>query len=138
MILIAVDGSIQTTNEPGDDKARETTSSTSRPLAEGSGGEAGKGEKLTQADEFIKCVEDSGLDTEKAAVKHVTKVTGVDGINDIAGMVEVYTDFDGDMMSSDADKGNLIASAFTSCYESNKGLVTIYNKNGEILANGNF
>ncbi|MFI8834424.1 hypothetical protein ACIGPN_25815 [Streptomyces afghaniensis] len=35
-------------------------------------------------------------------------------------------------------EGKLIASAFTSRYESKNGLVTVYDKDGELLANANY
>ncbi|MFH0518865.1 hypothetical protein ACHBTE_17050 [Streptomyces sp. M41] len=92
----------------------------------------------TQAEEFQACVAKSGTPTEKAAVKHVTKVTGADKRNDILDAPEVFTDFSGGMMGPHQGEGKLIASAFTSCYESDNGLVTVYDKDGEILANANY
>jgi hypothetical protein len=92
----------------------------------------------TQAEEFTACVNKNGTPTEKAAVQHVTKVTGADKQNNILDSVEVFTDFTGGLVGPHAADGKLIASAFTSCYESDNGLVTVYDKAGEILANGNF
>ncbi|MGW3723563.1 hypothetical protein [Streptomyces sp. NPDC000851] len=74
----------------------------------------------------------------KEAVKHVTKVTGADKRNDILDAPEVFTDFTGGLVGPHAGEGKLIASAFTSCYESDNGLVTVYDKDGEILANANY
>ncbi|WP_210586733.1 hypothetical protein [Streptomyces sp. GESEQ-35] len=95
-------------------------------------------ETTTQAEDFQACAAKSGTDTEKAAVKHVTKVTGADKRNDILDAPEVFTDFTGGLVGPHAGEGKLIASAFTSCYESDNGLVTVYDKNGEILANANY
>ncbi|USQ85963.1 hypothetical protein NFX46_20900 [Streptomyces phaeoluteigriseus] len=92
----------------------------------------------TQAEKFQACVAKTGTATEKAAVKHVTKVTGADKRNDILDAAEVFTDFSGGMMGPHQGEGKLIASAFTSCYESDNGLVTVYDKDGEILANANY
>lgn len=92
----------------------------------------------TQAEEFRSCVAESGTPTEKAAVEHVTKVTGADKRNDILDAPEVFTDFSGGLAGPHQGQGKLIASAFTSCYESDNGLVTVYDKNGEVLANANY
>lgn len=92
----------------------------------------------TQAEEFRACVAESGTPTEKAAVKHVTKVTGADKRNDILDAPEVFTDFSGGLAGPHQGEGKLIASAFTSCYESDNGLVTVYDKDGEVLANANY
>ncbi|MFD7403558.1 hypothetical protein ACFV7R_12995 [Streptomyces sp. NPDC059866] len=95
-------------------------------------------ETKTQAEQFQACVAKSGTPTEKEAVKHVTKVTGADKRNDILDAPEVFTDFTGGLVGPHAGEGKLIASAFTSCYESDNGLVTVYDKDGEILANANY
>ncbi|MEV6169706.1 hypothetical protein AB0L99_15960 [Streptomyces sp. NPDC051954] len=95
-------------------------------------------ETKTQAGQFQACVAKSGTPTEKEAVKHVTKVTGADKRNDILDVPEVFTDFTGGLVGPHAGEGKLIASAFTSCYESDNGLVTVYDKDGEILANANY
>ncbi|MET8168794.1 hypothetical protein ABZT34_31845 [Streptomyces sp. NPDC005329] len=92
----------------------------------------------TQAEEFQACVAKTGTPTEKAAIKHVTKVTGADKRNDILDAPEVFTDYSGGLMGPHQGQGKLIASAFTSCYESDNGLVTVYDKDGEILANANY
>lgn len=99
---------------------------------------AKKKENKTQAEEFQACVAKSGTAGEKAAVKHVTKVTGADKRNDILDSAEVFTDFTGGLIGPHQGEGKLIASAFASCYESDNGLVTVYDKDGELLANGNY
>lgn len=92
----------------------------------------------SQADQFKDCVAKNGTVTEKTAVKHVTKVTGADEQNDILDSAEVFTDFTDGLVGPHASDGKLIASAFASCYESENGLVTVYDKDGEILSNGEF
>ncbi|MFC8065832.1 hypothetical protein [Streptomyces sp. NPDC057293] len=92
----------------------------------------------TQAEEFQDCVGESGTATEKKAAQHITKVTGADRRNDILDSAEVFTDFSGGMMGPHQGEGKLIASAFVSCYDSDNGLVTVYDKDGEVLANANY
>ncbi|WP_431781723.1 hypothetical protein [Streptomyces chumphonensis] len=92
----------------------------------------------SQADQFKACVADKGTPAEQDVIGHVTKVTGTDNRNDIIDTAEVFTDYKGDLISDDAASGKLIASAFATCYQSDNGLVTIYNQSGEILSNGNY
>lgn len=94
--------------------------------------------KKTQAEEFTACVNKTGTATEKKAVKHVTKVTGADKQNNILDSAEVYTDYTGGLMSDHQGDAKLIATAFTSCYESDNGLVTVYGEDGKMIANANF
>jgi hypothetical protein len=95
--------------------------------------------KATQADTFVACVKADGLPKEKLAVEHVTKVRGAEDFNDILDSADIYTDLKGGMFDSeDMATGNLIASAFSSCYKSENGLVTVYNEDGELLATGQF
>ncbi|MEU9314069.1 hypothetical protein [Streptomyces sp. NPDC048256] len=117
-----------TTDDAKDEPAKE------EPAKEEDPAESTK----TQAEAFQACVAKSGTPTEQAAIKHVTKVTGADKRNDILDAPEVFTDFTGGLMGPHQGEGKLIASAFTSCYESDNGLVTVYDKNGEILANANY
>ena len=115
----------------GTDTAKQTTTS-------GAKTEAPAADKKTQAEEFTACVAKTGTPTEKTAVKHVTKVTGADKQNNLLDNAEIYTDFSGGIVGPHQGEGKLIATAFTSCYESDNGLVTVYDKDGEILANANF
>jgi hypothetical protein len=92
----------------------------------------------SQADQFKACVAKKGTAGEKDAVEHVTKVTGTDKRNDILDSAEVFTDFTGGFMSANAGDAKLITSAFTSCYESDNGLVTVYGKDGDMITNGNY
>lgn len=94
--------------------------------------------KKTQAEEFTACVNKTGTPTEKKAVAHVTKVTGADKRNDIFDNAEVYTDYTGGLMGDHQGDAKLIATAFTSCYESDNGLVTVYGEDGQMIANANF
>lgn len=126
----------------GDDSS--DTSSKDKAVAADSKPEDDAAEKAepadekTQAEQFRSCVAKTGTDTEKAAVEHVTKVTGADKRNDILDSADVFTDFTGGLMGPHQGEGKLIASAFTSCYESKNGLVTVYDKDGELLANANY
>lgn len=92
----------------------------------------------TQAEQFQKCAAEKGTAGEKAAVKHVIKVTGADEHNDIADTADVFTDYTGGLIGPHAGDGKLIASAFASCYSSKNGLVTVYDAKGDLLANGNY
>lgn len=92
----------------------------------------------SEAETFKDCVAKNGTPQEKAAVQHVTKVTGTDKRNDILDSADVYTDYSGGLLGEDATKGKLVAAAFVSCYESDNGLVTVYDKDAGILANANF
>lgn len=84
-----------------------------------------------------------GSANETAAVKHVTKIQGADGKNDILDSADIYTDYSGDLTSADGPKGKLIASAFADWQksrgkDSDNGLVTVYNKSGDLLNNGQY
>ncbi|MEU6521254.1 hypothetical protein ABZ892_00025 [Streptomyces sp. NPDC046924] len=126
----------------GGSDSTDTSRKDSAVAAEEAKGEPAKGEPgegtKSQAEEFRTCVAESGTPTEKEAVKHVTKVTGADKRNDILDSAEVFTDFSGGLTGPHTGEGTLIASAFTSCYESENGLVTVYDKDGEPLATGNY
>ncbi|MFE6126760.1 hypothetical protein ACFQ6Q_00585 [Streptomyces sp. NPDC056437] len=93
---------------------------------------------LSPADEFKAFVAKNGTQTEKAAVKHVTKVQGAEEQNDILDSAEVYTDFTGGFMSKDQNQAKLIASAFADWKDSENGLVTVYGSDGDMISNGNF
>ncbi|MEU2556843.1 hypothetical protein ACF1GY_35580 [Streptomyces sp. NPDC014684] len=140
IIGAVVSGGSDSTDNSNKDKA--VSAASSEPKAEQSQKAPAKkkpaeGNK-SQAEQFQACVAKSGTPTEKAAVKHVTKVTGTDKRNDILDAAEVWTDYTGGLMSSDAGNAKLIASAFTSCYESKNGLVSIYGKDGDLIANANY
>jgi hypothetical protein len=84
-----------------------------------------------------------GTPTEAAAVKHVTKIQGGDENNNILDTADVYTDYSGGMFGSHGNDGKLIASAFADWQKSRgqaseNGLVTVYDKNAEILSNGQY
>lgn len=124
----------------GDEKTEKpnTTISVPSPSATKSPAPKKTEAKKTQAQELQACIAASGTPAEKTAAKHITKVTGV-GEGSIQ-MVEIFTDYAGSLMTGDAPKGKVLASAFSSCHQSKSGksLVTVYNKDGEILSNGNF
>ncbi|MGN3957748.1 hypothetical protein ACUJ8N_27120 [Streptomyces sp. ESR1.13] len=95
-------------------------------------------EKASQADRFKAFVQKNGTPNEKDAVAHVTKVQGADEQNDILDAADVYTDFTGGIMGEGTGPAKLIASAFADWKDSDNGLVTIYDADGEILGNGQF
>jgi hypothetical protein len=115
----------------GTDNAKPTASSDAKT-------EDGVEKARTQAEEFTACVNQTGTATEKKAVKHVTKVTGADKQNNVFDNAEVFTDFTGGLMSDDQGAAKLVATAFTSCYESDNGLVTVYGEDGQMIANAQF
>lgn len=140
VIIVAAssNGSKGTSDSPAsDDSASASTSDTkeaSKPKAPTS---------LSQAQQFKRYIAKHGSAQEKEAVHHVTKVQGADNKNDILDAPEVYTDYAGDLVSADASSGKLIASAFADWeasrgQDSKNGLVTVYNKSGEMLSNGNY
>ncbi|MGW0909535.1 hypothetical protein [Streptomyces sp. NPDC002853] len=119
----------------GSDKAATTND---KPKSGDVKRDSGAEDKGSQADQFKACVAKGGSAEEKAAAKHVTKVTGADKNNDVLDSAEVFTDFTGGIVGPHASDGKLIASAFGSCYDSENGLVTVYDKSGEILSNGKY
>jgi hypothetical protein len=93
--------------------------------------------------QFKDYVAKHGTPTEAAAVKHVTKIQGGDENNNILDTADVYTDYSGGMFGSHGNDGKLVASAFADWQKSRgqaseNGLVTVYDKNAEILSNGQF
>ncbi|WP_186779281.1 hypothetical protein [Streptomyces salinarius] len=95
-------------------------------------------EKASQAEQFKAFVQKNGSPNEKDAVSHVTKVQGADEQNDILDAADVYTDFTGGLMGEGTGPAKLIASAFADWKDSENGLVTIYDAEGELLGNGQF
>ncbi|MFH9730616.1 hypothetical protein [Streptomyces sp. NPDC017260] len=95
-------------------------------------------EKASQADQFKAFVRKNGTAAEKDAVSHVTKVQGADEQNDILDAADVYTNFTGGLMGEGTGPANLIASAFADWKQSENGLVTVYDADGELLGNGEF
>ncbi|MFI1758144.1 hypothetical protein [Streptomyces sp. NPDC020571] len=95
-------------------------------------------EKASQAEQFKAFVRKNGTPEEKDAVSHVTKVQGADEQNDILDAADVYTDFTGGIMGEGTGPAKLLASAFADWKDSENGLVTIYDADGELLGNGQF
>ncbi|MFF5536352.1 hypothetical protein ACFY71_28370 [Streptomyces cinerochromogenes] len=90
----------------------------------------------SEADIFKRWAKANGSAADKAAVAHVTRVHGAFGGN---GMVDVYTDWTGGMFGSHTPDGRLVVSAYQTWMPgTGSGLVTVYDADGEILANGNF
>ncbi|MFD8256220.1 hypothetical protein [Streptomyces werraensis] len=96
------------------------------------------GKKASQAEQFKAFVEENGTVQEKEAVSHVTKVQGADEQNDILDTADVHTDFTGGIMGEGTGPAKLIASAFADWKQSENGLVTVYDADGELLGNGEF
>ncbi|MEY9997465.1 hypothetical protein ABIE67_009584 [Streptomyces sp. V4I8] len=141
-VLIVIIAVVATNSDDSGTKKDVVTSddtSSAKPKESPTEGEQKKDEPArSQADVFKECVAKKGTPTEKEAVKHVTKITGADKHNDILDTAEVFTDYTGGIAGAHASDGKLIAAAFASCYESENGLVTVYDKNGDILSNGNY
>ncbi|MFG2683305.1 hypothetical protein [Streptomyces sp. NPDC048392] len=95
-------------------------------------------EKASRAEQFKAFVRKNGTVPEKDAVTHVTKVQGADEQNDILDTADVYTDFTGGLMGEGTGPAKLIASAFADWKDSENGLVTVYDADGELLGNGEF
>ncbi|MFC7511057.1 hypothetical protein ACFQV4_10790 [Streptomyces thermocarboxydus] len=83
-------------------------------------------------------MEENGTAQEKEAVAHVIKVQGADEQNDILDTADIYTDFTGGIMGEGSGPAKLIASAFADWKQSENGLVTVYDADGELLGNGQF
>lgn len=123
----------------GDSKPSPTSSTTSgtTPTASSTRGTRSVA-PTTEIAKFQACVERKGSPQEKAVIRHVTKVQGADEITNVLDAPEVYTDLKGGLTGPDYGTGKLIASAFASCYTSDNGLVTVYDRNGALLATGTF
>jgi hypothetical protein len=92
--------------------------------------------RKTPLQEFQACVAKGGTATEKAAVKHVVKLSGMDDWNGILDNPKAFTDYTGGIRRG-AD-ATLIASAFADCYKSDNGLLTVYTSDGHVAGNGQF
>ncbi|OSP37140.1 MULTISPECIES: hypothetical protein [unclassified Streptomyces] len=95
-------------------------------------------EKASQAERFKAFVQKNGTPQEKDAVAHVTKVQGADEQNDILDAADIYTDFTGGLMGEGTAPAKLLTSAFADWKQSDNGLVTVYDADGELLGTGNF
>ncbi|MEU1045776.1 hypothetical protein ABZ400_11525 [Streptomyces sp. NPDC005897] len=155
VVGIAVIGALSANSGDGDGDARSDsrTSANSGEKADGAqsdGGAKSDGasdaepaedkavEKASQAEQFKAFVQKNGTPKEKDAVSHVTKVQGADEQNDILDAADVYTDFTGGIMGEGTGPAKLIASSFADWKDSENGLVTIYDADGELLGNGQF
>lgn len=108
-----------------DSKAK--TSSTSRP----------KASEQSETAKFLACVRSKGTEFEKLAARNVTKVTGADKMRGYLDMPKIFTSYSGGMFKHSGE-GVLLASAFATCYTSENGLVTVYDRDGHVLGNGQF
>jgi hypothetical protein len=109
----------------------------SAPATEGDSNPQPTPVKKTALQEFQACVAKGGTATEKAAVKHVVKLSGMDDWNGILDNPKAWTDYTGGLAAHGSD-ATLIASAFADCYQSDNGLVTVYDKDGHVAGNGQF
>jgi hypothetical protein len=119
------------------------TSDSDSSTSTGSHKSAAKTPEQSPLDAFRAYVAKHGTATEKAAVKHTTKIQGADSENDILDAADVYTDYSGGMMGGHANDAKLIASVFADWQQSRgkdskNGLVTIYDKSGDLLSNGKY
>lgn len=87
---------------------------------------------------FVDGVNQHGTAQEKAAVKHVTKIQGVDKFNDILDAPSVFTDLEGGITGGGHGTCKLIASSFADAYTSDNGLVSVYGADGKLICNGKF
>jgi len=142
VIGIVVGGGNDAKNKPSDTAASAPKEPASKadntPAKKKEAPKEEPAEELSQADQFKAFVAKNGTAAEKAAIKHVTKVQGADEHNNIADTADVYTDFSGGLVGPHQGEGKLIASAFADWKTSKNGLVTVYDKDGQILSNGNY
>ncbi|MBQ0883342.1 hypothetical protein KBZ94_00120 [Streptomyces sp. RM72] len=149
VVGIAVIGALSANSGDGDGDARSDGRTSASSGEKADGGKAGGGsdakpaedkavEKASQAEQFKAFVRKNGTPKEKDAVSHVTKVQGADEQNDILDAADVYTDFTGGIMGEGTGPAKLIASSFADWKDSENGLVTIYDADGELLGNGQF
>lgn len=87
---------------------------------------------------FVDGVNSHGTAQEKDAVKHVTKIQGVEKFNDILDAPSVYTDLKGGITGGSHGTCKLIVSAFADAFTSDNGLVTVYGADGDLICNGKF
>lgn len=138
-IAASSNGSKGTSDSPTASDARPAVTSSKAPAAKKPKTETAQ----SPAQQFKTYVAKNGTPTEKAAVSHVTKIQGADSENDILDSADIYTNYSGDLMSGDTASGKLLASAFADWQasrgkDSKNGLVTVYNKDGDLLSNGKY
>ncbi|MFE9833962.1 hypothetical protein ACFYP4_02265 [Streptomyces sp. NPDC005551] len=141
-VLIGIIAAVAGGGDDKDSNADKTSTSNSQPAKGDDKKKDGKPaparKELSQAEQFKAFINKNGTASEKAAAKHITKVQGADKQNDILDAPEIYTDFSGGLVGPHQGEGKLLASAFADWKDSENGLVTVYDKDGELLANGNF
>lgn len=134
---------VAASSNDGDDTSSSPKPSVPQTTAAASAEPSGAPEPSSPAEQFTAYVKAKGTQAEQEAVAHVTKIQGADSDNDILDTADIYTDYTGDLVSGDASSGKLIASAFADWQasrgkDSKNGLVTVYNKSGELLSNGKY
>ncbi|QGV82495.1 hypothetical protein EIZ62_05900 [Streptomyces ficellus] len=124
----------------GSDTGRKdvTAVKSSTPDAKPAEQPAAAPEEQSQTDQFKAFVVKEGTAAEKAAAQHVTRVQGADEQNNVLDSAEIHTDYTGGLLGPHGGDGKLLASIFAEWKTSKNGLVTVYDGQGQILANGNF
>lgn len=120
---------VTTACEPAaeEEAGKTKASSTSRP----------KPVEQSETAQFLACVRSKGTEPERNAVSNVVKVTGADKMRGYLDMPKIFTSYSGGMLRHSGE-GVLLASAFATCYTSENGLVTVYDRDGHVLGNGQF
>ena len=139
VVALAVVGSAVASAGDGDTTAKPTPAPNAAPTAPSEGDSNPQPDpiKKTPLQEFQACVAKGGTATEKAAVKHVVKLSGMDDWNGILDNPKAFTDWTGGFAKHSGD-ATLIASAFADCYKSDNGLLTVYTSDGHVAGNGQF
>ncbi|MEV4613367.1 hypothetical protein AB0K43_12305 [Kitasatospora sp. NPDC049258] len=88
-------------------------------------------------EEFKAFVAANGTANQKKAVQHVQKINMPVRLDGISGIVDVFTDLDGDFLA-DAGTAKLLTEAFAEWKSARNGLVNVFNADGKALANGLF
>lgn len=140
-VAVLVIGSAVASAGGGDTDAKPNPAPNAAPTApaktEGDANPQPDPVKKTPLQEFQACVAKGGTATEKAAVKHVVKLSGMDDWNGILDNPKAFTDWTGGFAEHSGD-ATLIASAFADCYKSDNGLLTVYTSDGHVAGNGQF
>lgn len=142
-LIIIVAASSNGSKGTSDDSSTTSNAKTPHSSAPKDTGKSAEKAPQSPVKAFKAYVTKNGTASEREAVQHVIKVQGADENNDILDQADIYTDYTGDLMSGNTSHGKLIASAFRDWQasrgkESKNGLVTVYNKSGDMLSNGKY
>lgn len=92
--------------------------------------------RLHDIPEFKACVNRDGTPQQKAAVQHITKLTGMNDWDGVRDSAKAWTDWTGGIKH--AADANLITSAFADCYQSGDGRIAVYTSDGHVAGTGEF